>query len=203
MNKILLCVFFWAAATPITLMAQERGEISLFGGYSRLYALWSDAQQGWNVSLAGNVAKNVALVGDVSGLYSSANYAYSGYTFNGRTILAAYNEESRCGYHTFMFGPRLVVTIKNRFTPFVHFLAGEERYSLRQHHVSDSIVQDISSSHNYFAVSIGIGADIKINNRVSIRPIQLDAIGPRQSGHWDLQGRTSFGAVFRLDKLSN
>ncbi len=76
--------------------------------------------------------------------------------------------------------------------------------SLNDRYVSGSTINNYSSNGNFFTGAIGVGADIKLNNRVSIRPIQLDAIGVRLSpGHWNFQSRVLFGAVFRLNKNSN
>jgi hypothetical protein len=203
MNKMLLCFFMWVAATPPAIMAQDRGEISFFGGYLRSGPGSFAIGQGWNASLAGNVAKHVALVGDFSGLYHSSKYTYPGYTYNGATIFASYSEESRNRYHTLLFGPRLVYSIENRVAPFVHFLVGVQHYSSNDQYVSRSTTNNYSSSGNVFTGAVGVGADIRLNNRVSIRPIQLDAIGVRLSpGRWDFQSRASFGAVFRLNKIS-
>jgi hypothetical protein len=204
MNKMLLCFFMWIAVTPPAIMAQDRGEISVFGGYLHSGPGSFAIGQGWNASLAGNVMKHVALVGDFSGLYKSSKYTYPGYTYNGVTIFASSSNEYRNRYHTFLFGPRLAYTIEKRVTPFVHFLVGVQHYSSNDRDVSGSTINNYSSNGNFFTGAVGVGADIKLNNRVSLRPIQLDAIGVRSSpGYWNFQSRVSFGAVFRLNKNSN
>jgi hypothetical protein len=168
-------------AMPSTLKAaQERGEIGVFGGYARSYM--TTFPNGWNASIAANVVKHLAVVADFSGY--SRSESNSSYT-------------SKYKSHNFLFGPRAMATIENRWTPFVHFLAGNYRYTYARAESPND-----SSSRSELEMCIGGGLDIKVSDRLAIRPIQVDLMkmgnGDR-SGHY---GRISFGGVLNLRKGS-
>ena len=176
-NALLLsCLILMA---PIAGMAQERGEISVFGGYSHQFEGLS-TMHGWNASIAGNVMKHLAIVGDFSGYYRTNN-----------SLQTEYKERD----YSFLFGPRYVHLIGERWTPFAHFLIGDYRNT---RNISGSSYYDGSIATNWLALDIGGGLDIRLNNRISIRPLQLDLARISRGGFHDHYGRVSFGALFRL-----
>ena len=165
--------------TQFAAKAQERGEISVSGGYSQQWELFA-AMHGWDASVAGNVMKHLALVADISGYYNSATFYQTQYKYRN---------------YSFLFGPRYLHTIGSRWTPFAHFLIGGYRQT---QHASGSPYDSRSNSGNCFALDLGGGFDIRVSNRFSIRPLQLDLerISNRDSNGYF--GRTSFGVVYRL-----
>jgi hypothetical protein len=159
-------------------MAQDVGEIGVFGGYSESFELFS-SQHGWNASIAGIAATHLALVAD----------------FSWYTGKESYYEYRDC---TFLFGPRYVHGIGKRWTPFVHGLLG--LYQRNQDPSGSMASYNVPGSRNLFALDLGGGIDVRVNNRLLVRILQLD--GLRSSdGHWGY-GRVSFGAVICLTGVS-
>jgi hypothetical protein len=191
MNKIIVSLLvFWVLMTAFDAYAQEKNDISIFGGYSYIVYPKLSGCRGWNASLASNVKKHLALAADLSGQYQSRNSA---------------NGLSRGKYRdfSFLFGPRYVHSIRNRVTPYAQILFG-------LHHRSDQGTDTLwgmtyryMNSLNAFAVAIGGGIDVRVNDRFSVRVLQLDGIMMRNNRFflgWDGYGRASFGAVFHLNK---
>jgi hypothetical protein len=193
MNKKAL-VFLWPCLVwilPFTAKAQEKGEISVFGGYS--YRWNTNENHGWHASIAGNIARHLAIVGDFSGHYGSNSYA--GYAFQT-------GDRSR-GY-AFLFGPRYVHTIQKRWTPFAHALVGVERHSSEGWYSWGGETNKISygpNPDNVFAVAFGGGLDINLCRRISVRALQVDGVGIADGGFWGYYVRASVGVVFHLNKL--
>jgi hypothetical protein len=180
-RKLLLALACLALMATLESQAQEKGDISTFGGYSHYIV---DGNNGWNVSLAGNVTKHLALVTDASEHFKSANYAKKDFSLT--------------------FGPRYIHTIRNRVTPFAHFLFGLEHESPRARY------EGLFSKPSYRALNalvyiIGGGADVRISNRLSVRALQIDlGCYKNSSSIIGLDGylRASFGVVFRLTNAS-
>jgi len=161
--------------------AQEKGDISVFGGYSPYLFENKAGNKGWNASLEGNVFRHMALVADVSGHTAPASD------------------------FSLLFGPRYVHTIRNRVTPFVHFLFGLEHES-RQATITGLFSPIIYEPKNSFALGLGAGVDVKVSDRLSVRVIQLDPIIFFNNNFlfgWDGHLRASLGVVLRLNKASN
>jgi hypothetical protein len=96
---LLACI---ALIAPYAVKAQSRGNISVFGGYSYLNQALS-SKHGWNVSLAGNVTRHIALVADFSGHSGSISW---------------FQNSDKYSDYSLLFGPRYVHTIGKRWTPF-------------------------------------------------------------------------------------
>jgi hypothetical protein len=180
MKRVLvLTLACWIFMATFQTHAQEKDDISLFGGYSS-YLFEKDGNRGWNASLAGNLAKHLAFVVDASGHRKPAS------DFN------------------LLFGPRYIHMIRNRVTPFTHILIGLEHESRRAHF--SGLFSPISyRPNNAFACSLGFGADIRVRNWFSVRAFQLDVLVFKANGFpINLDGylRASFGAVFRLNKAA-
>jgi len=186
---ILMFLYSCLFVLPTILKAQDRGTLSVFGGYSQP-VVNLDRGHGWNASVAGNLTKHFALVADVSGYYSSSDYTTS-----------MISSEDQSSQHIFLFGPRYMYTIKERWTPFAHALFGWDRMAESGRNAFGSTAFEYDRSDNAFAVAFGVGLDYKVNNRFSIRPIQIDGVGLRSGDGWGWGYfiRTSFGAVFYLD----
>jgi hypothetical protein len=181
MKRIAFLLFILASVMPLAVKAQERGEVSMFGGYAYMRDL-DDGAHGWHASVAGNVIKHLALVGDFSGKYSSR--VSSPYRFSYR-------------HYGLLFGPRFVTG--NKIQPFAHTLFG----LLREHTNSTGslLAHDSSITTNHFGLCLGGGIDVRASDRISIRAIQADFLGHLSNG--DLNGgyaQVSVGAVIRLNK---
>ena len=162
-----------AMMTLHVVKAQERGGISAFGGYSASYEIFDPVRHGWNVSVAGNVMKHLAIVGEFSGHSRKTSYGdYSDYTF--------------------LCGPQYVHRIGG-ISLFAHALFG--LYHLKKN--SAGFFGGYRQTKiNMFALASGGGMDIHINRRLSARIFQVDLVGSsdRHRGY----GRVSAGVVINL-----
>ena len=185
-----LCLFSLALMIPLAVRAQDRGDISVFGGY--LQAWNADANQGWNASVSGTIINHLALVADFSGLYGSSKYTDS-----------YFKSEDKYRHYKILFGPRYVHTIGKRWTPFAHCLVGLEKAGSKGWYTSETTSGSYGPyAGNAFAVAVGGGIDLGVNNRFSVRALQFDGVGLMDSGFWGYYVRASFGAVLHLSKAS-
>jgi hypothetical protein len=168
----LLLLFCLALMMPFAAQAQKRGEISVFGGFSGTSDIW-DSKSGWDVSLAGNVTKHVALVADISRHSSSGS---TGWWFGSAPSHS----------YSYVFGPRYVHTFGQRWTPFAPVLFGA--YS--------ETAQGISRTMP--ALAFGGGLDIRIVDWFSVRVPQIDFVKAKDNDRRFDYGRIAIGAVFRL-----
>jgi hypothetical protein len=176
---IRMSLVFWfclALMMSFAAQAQERGEINVFGGFSGTTDFW-DGRDGWDVSLAGNVMKHVALVADISGHYSNGS---TGWWFGSAPSHS----------YSYVFGPRYVHTFGQRWTPFAHVLFGA--YS--------ETAQGISRTMPAFA--FGGGLDIRIADWFSVRVPQIDVVKAKDNDRRFDYGRIAVGAVFHLRRTS-
>ena len=177
MPKILIAfVLFFAAA--ITAAAQETPRAEVFGGYS-----WAGGNfHGWNGSVTGNVNKWFGVTADFSGHYGSERDG-------------AVREQQRA--LSFLFGPRFAARKNRRVSPFAYALVGGINYR-----VSLSVAGQRlgSASDTGLNLALGGGLDVKINERVAVRAIQLDYFRPHFFGETHHRGRLAFGLIFRLGR---
>lgn len=162
------------ASLPV--MAQDTPKAEVFGGYT-----WAGGNfHGWNASVTGNVTKRFGIMADFSGQYGSELAG---------SILISQNA------HSALFGPRLSFRGK-RLTPFVYALAGATRFE-----ESATISgQKLSQSDTGFSSALGVGLDVKVNDRVAIRAFQIDYFRPNFFGEAHNRGRLAFGVVLHLGK---
>ena len=166
-----LVLFFSVAAA-----AQETPKIELFTGYSHLFEELNTRSynlNGVDVSAAENVNSWFGGVLDFSSSFGSN----LGLNVNSQTI---------------MYGPRIAYR-KSRFvTPSVHALFGGIRGSRG--------FDGISVANWRFAVGLGGEIDLRINDKVAFRLIQVDYMPTRfQDLHQD-NVRASVGFVFRFPR---
>lgn len=176
-NRLLLSAILWALMAPLAAIAQDRGEISAFGGVSGLSELF-DTNYGWNASIAGNVTGHLALAADLSGYYGSGTKGWFSSPVD--------------HVYSLLLGPRCLYTFGERWTPFAHIMLGPYR------EVGDSLGISGASSRNLLALALGAGLDIGASRWISIRAFQLDMIRVSNSDYRDYRGRLSFGIVFHL-----
>ena len=73
--------------------------------------------------------------------------------------------------YTLLFGPRYNFRNSSPVIPFTHALFGFTRYKAKFDTASLSCPD---SDETAFAMGLGAGVDVKLNNRIDIRPIQVD-----------------------------
>jgi opacity protein-like surface antigen len=163
-------------------MAQDVPMAEVFGGYSFYRCNVGSAStcnyDGWNAAVDFNLNKNFGAVVDISG-----HYGYQ----NNKNNYAWFDQKS----HNFMFGPRYTFRTE-KVTPFVQVLMGIN-------HINPEKAYAVQ---NNFAIAVGGGVDVKITNRLSIRPIQLDYLKTRvvAEGGFTNNIRFSSGFVFKFGK---
>ena len=168
---VLVVLMFCFSAT-----AQDTPKVELFGGYS--YA--GSGSNGFDASIAANVNEWFGLVGDVGGQYT-------------RLDDQGFTEKIRA--HSFLFGPKFSVRRK-RAVPFVHALFGVSKLKTETNEFGPLL----SFSDTSFAMALGGGVDVKVNDRLAIRVVQIDYLRTNFFGESQNKGRISAGIVLRLGK---
>jgi opacity protein-like surface antigen len=161
----------------ISAAAQETPKVELFGGYSYVGGNF----HGWNVSVAGNVNKWFGVAADVSG--------HSG-------GFDDFDVRERQKINSFLVGPRFSIRKHKRLTPFVHALFGPTRVRVR----ATEGVETFNASDTGFSMFLGGGLDIKINDHVAIRAIQIEYGRANIFDESQARGRVAVGVVFRFGK---
>jgi opacity protein-like surface antigen len=170
------CSICLVCLTFLPVMAQDISKAEVFGGYS-----WAGGNfHGWNASVTGNVTRRFGVVADFSGHYGSE--------LDGSIRI-------KQDAHSFLFGPRYSFRGK-RLSPFVYALFGLTRYQ-----ESATISgQKLSGSDTGFSSALGVGLDVRVNNRVAVRAFQIDYFRPNFFGEAHNRGRLAFGVVLHLGK---
>lgn len=141
---------------------------------------------GFNASFAGNFARHVGVVSEVSQTTTSR-------TFNvlGSPIPQGLDVKFRV--LTLLFGPRVTLH-RGKVEPFVHGLFGGARASAEA-----SVLSASGEEVGYaFAYALGGGVDVKVHKNLAIRLGQIDYLGARAGGEGINNFRFSVGVVIRL-----
>ena len=175
MRRALLLVVV-VLSVSFSALGQETPKAELFGGYS--YA--GSGSNGFDASIAGNVNNWFGVVGDVGGQYSTLTD--QGFTEKIRS-------------HSFLVGPRFSARQK-RVVPFVHALFGVSKLKTE----TDEFGPLVSFSDTSFAMALGGGLDVKVNERLAIRIVQIDYLRTSFFGETQNKGRIGAGIVLRFGK---
>jgi hypothetical protein len=188
-------LFFIVALTlvlPIIAQAQESPRAEILGGYSYLRLDDNDIDDldqdlnGFNVSTNFTLfRKSFGLKADVSGHF-------------GDTLVSILPRTDFRQY-LFLFGPQFTLRKSERFTPFVHVMAGFAYTETK----NDTLGLDLTDTG--FAFAAGGGVDIKaLSSRLAIRLLQADYVmtrfdDPSGSGSTTSHNlRASTGIVIRV-----
>ena len=106
------------------------------------------------------------------------------------------NLRERQKINSFLAGARVSIRKHKRVTPFVHALFGPTRVSVR----STENGETSSDSDTGFSMFLGGGLDIKVNDHVAIRAIQIEYGRANLFDESQTRGRVSVGVVFRFGK---
>ncbi len=187
----ILCCAGWSVAQS----HDEYPKNEFFAGYSYhsadINTLTIDpartGQNGVNIAYTRNLNQNIGITGDISAHFKrDSQQTSSGGVF----------ERQRDQYY-FLGGVKFKPSTENRAKPFVHALLGASLFR--------GFTSDRGTSGNVFtfddatsfALALGGGLDVKVNDRVSIRVIQADYTPTFfGSGRQD-NIRLSFGVVFK------
>lgn len=163
----------------------------------------ADLTRGWKASFDANVAPWLGLVGEFSGHYGNQFIPVE-------TSIGTQKLEAYTNHHTFLFGPRLFYRTA-RWTPYVHTLFGFARI----HHDQDTSAAgatylggapveagiQVDRTINPFAMGLGGGMDVSLNDRVALRAIQADYLITRPDENNIHNWRISTGLNFKLGTL--
>jgi opacity protein-like surface antigen len=201
MKKLSFLASLVVLCLPLAASAQEEApKVEISGGYSylrlNLGAIPTSAgldpnldhlnMNGFNVSFAGNFARHVGIISEVSQVTKSD-------TFNilGGPIPQGLNVKFRV--LTLLFGPRVTLH-RGKVEPFVHALFGGARASAE----ASALVASDEEVGYAFAYALGGGVDVKVHKNLAIRVGQVDYLGARAGGEGINNFRFSVGVVIRL-----
>ncbi len=88
---------------------------------------------------------------------------------------------------TYMFGPQITI-YKGKFRPFAEGLVGGAHSNVYKNAINGLTLTGISGapSNNTFAAAAGLGLDIAVNRRLSIRPFEMDYLYTNFNGNLKL-----------------
>lgn len=143
-------------------------------------------QHGINIEYARYVNRNISIVGDISAHFKRDSRQTSGAAF-----------ESKRDQYYLLGGLQFTSRNKSSVTPFAHALAGGSLFrGFTSNRTAAGNVFTIDDATS-FAMALGGGLDVRVNDRIAIRIVQAD-YAPTffGSGRQD-NFRLSFGIVFK------
>jgi opacity protein-like surface antigen len=183
MRKLLLITALMLVL-PSLALAQEYPRTEIFGGYSYLRA--DDDNDGidlhgWNASFNQNIVKWAGIKADFSGHYG--------------TVTLVPGLRGDLNAHTFLIGPQFTARNNKVAQPYVHALFGVTRTDLNYFTTAGRINQRDSA----FAMALGGGLDLRVNDNLAVRLFQTDYLLTRFDSDTQHNFRVSTGLVLRLD----
>jgi hypothetical protein len=157
--------------------SESEPRYEIFGGYSYLRDDGHNLH-GWTGTLIVNINSWFAIASDFDG--------HSGSHREGAEDVSVHE-------YAFTFGPHVALRNHSRVTPFAYTLFGgvHERVT----------TAGVPETANGFASTLGGGFDVRINRRVSVRAIQVDAVYTRFHGEGKTSPRFSTGIVISFGKM--
>jgi opacity protein-like surface antigen len=181
--KKLLLVAVLLLGFSVMAIAQDTPAVEVFGGYTYMHPDTKDKSidfnmNGWNASVAFTGNKYLAFVADFGGAYGSDGGS---------------EDKTSVRFHTIMFGPKVSARV-GKVTPFAQALFGYAR-------LTGKTFQEVQVlRENDFAYTIGGGIDINLNDKIAIRPGQIEYLGVKSQSDILNNLRYSAGIVFKLGK---
>jgi opacity protein-like surface antigen len=188
MRKFLLTLLLAAACAPAAfaqVSPEDRDKVNVFVGFSHNHVDTGtddlglnnvieerEGFNGVNGSITGNVSRYVGLKFDYSFHRRDLEFPVAGTTL-----------EARAKLHNFLGGVQFKDNTKDsdkRLRPFGHVLVGAHNSSIEVDPVVCAQVigapcpNDLNDDETGFAAAVGGGLDVRLNDRISVRAIQLD-----------------------------
>jgi opacity protein-like surface antigen len=163
---------------PLCASAQTP-KVEIAPTYSQASAIFGPTCHGGGASVAVNQTSWIGIAMELNGC---RNKGTTGSFFGGPST--AWRET----VFTYMAGPR--VSYRRRLTPFAQALFGGAHFSGNR--------PGASTSGNAFSLSAGVGVDLNVSKRVSIRLVQPEYLLSRFGRSSDDQLRIQTGIVFRI-----
>jgi len=163
-------------------MAQETPKIAIAGLYTEIPEFFGPTCHGAAGSVSYNVNRWLSAVGEISGCRGTGSLGLSLFS-------SSSPPPTTRTWFTYMAGPR--VSYRRRLTPYAHVLFGGA-------HLADNSPYSVLRG-NAFAMTIGIGVDLKLSDRFSVRLIQPEYLRTNFSGGFSREdARIQSGIVFGL-----
>ena len=159
---------------------------------------------GWNASLTENISGWFGGELDASGFYGTLG---ANFLFPASQLVSPAPNFSKSApvithFQTYLFGPRVILRRTNHLTYFAHLLVGlaDVKTSLSEPAVvatnfvslpAGTLKVDVG-----LAVSPGVGIDWQLNDRLTVRPIQIDYLMTHVYGERQDNARVSAGVAF-------
>ena len=160
-NIVVLVLVILCAAFAV---AQDAPKVSVFGGYQYVSLDTKGGDRlnfnGWDADVAFHATKNVAIVGDVSGVYKSESMT--------DPLLGTVTAKLRL--YNYLVGPRVSFGT-GKVTPFAEALFGLGHATVGG---DVSGVGSASIGSNGFAMALGGGIDINANQHFAVRAVKFD-----------------------------
>jgi hypothetical protein len=196
-----------AAQTPTT-VDDEDNKNEFYGGYSyqRTTNLGNSRNfNGFEVAYTRNVSRYFGIKADVSGAFRGDDFSIGG--FDATNGAYTYRGETRSEVYNFLGGVQIKDNAsRKRFKPFAHALAGVavnrnrfSRLTCTQGTCPSFVdqVDSFKSTDTGFAAAIGGGLDIRINDKIDFRAIQIDYNPIYSDRRFDNNVRFGIGVVFK------
>jgi opacity protein-like surface antigen len=189
MRKSLLVVALLLALPVIASAQDEVPKVEIFGGYSYLRA--DNATGISQASTVGTTTSVVTAMADrnLNGFSASVTNNLNSWLgieaeFSGHftdTVLNGTTLDRDIYFVT--AGPRLSIRRFERFTPFLHIMAGMARQDVQVQNASSTVstVGSINQQDSGFAFVVGGGVDLNLTSRLGLRLAQTDYILTRFS----------------------
>lgn len=193
MRKLFLTLAV-VALSAIPARAQDEYPIlEIFGGYSYLSADTAIEDEDGDIDISDREGFHGA--GFSFSVNLSRRFGFVGdFSYNARSIsIPGIDGDVGLNALFFLFGPR-VTARSDRVTGFGHALIGGVRTTTD---FSD-FVPNAKISETSFALGLGGGVDIGVNDDISVRAFQVDYLPVRASGDWAHNLRFQVGLVFKI-----
>jgi len=161
---------------------------------------------GVNISGVYNVSRYFGIKGDVSGTYNNTRFTGESFLPPGPGVPTAISFNAKSSLYNILGGVQIKDNSNSgRFKPFAHALVGAGHARSRISEVTctpstagcgDIFGNGETFSETGFAGAFGGGIDIRLNNRIQIRAIQLDYNPVRLDGFTQNNVRIGAGIVF-------
>lgn len=189
MQKVLFLILLGLFCAPLTFA--QGGEVFAGYSYNRLentnlftyYGLRRDENlnaNGFNVAATAYLTKRLGITGDVSGHYKTREFAGTLCPPGFACTQVINNYRARTQLYDFLAGPQYKLRDSNRVQPFAHALFGFAHTRTKLENLGfagnpprSTPIENIISS-NDFAMALGGGVDVKLNDRFGLRAIQAD-----------------------------
>lgn len=155
---------------------------------------------GFEVSYTRNVHRYFGIKADVSGAYRNNDFTS---TVTNGTTTSTFSADQKRSLYNFLGGVQVKDnSTETRFKPFAHALAGVGHTrgkitNLVCQGTNCPPISESSFSDTGFAAGLGGGLDIKINNRIDFRALQVDYNPVYTSRSFDNNVRFGIGIVFK------